>query len=69
VFDAFAAQTTNEAAIAIEALLRGRSSVVAGVRNEHIALSNRFTPRQIQRLIFEQVFSGNGQRVNESSAS
>jgi uncharacterized protein len=57
------------AAIGIEALLRGRSSVVAGVRNKLIALSNRFTPRRIQRLIFQRVFSGNGQRVNESSAS
>jgi uncharacterized protein len=57
------------AAIGIEALLRGRPSVVAGVRNKLIALSNRFTPRRIQRLIFQRVFSGNGQRVNESSAS
>jgi short-subunit dehydrogenase len=57
------------AAIGIEALLRGRSSVVAGVRNKLIALSNRFTPRRIQRLIFQRVFSGNGQTVNESSAS
>jgi uncharacterized protein len=57
------------AAIGIEALLRGRSSVVAGVRNKLIALSNRFTPRRIQRLIFHRVFSGNGQTVNKSSAS
>jgi NAD(P)-dependent dehydrogenase (short-subunit alcohol dehydrogenase family) len=48
------------AAIGIEALLRGRSSVVAGVRNKLIAISNRFTPRRIQRSIFQRVFSGNG---------
>jgi uncharacterized protein len=48
------------AAIGIEALLRGRSSVVAGVRNKLIALSNRFTPRRIQRSIFRRVFSGSG---------
>jgi uncharacterized protein len=47
------------AAIGIEALLRGRSSVVAGGHNKLIALSNRFTPRRIQRLIFQRVFSGN----------
>jgi uncharacterized protein len=57
------------AAIGIEALLRGRPSVVAGSRNKLIALSNRFTPRRIQRLIFQRVFSGNGQTANESSAS
>jgi uncharacterized protein len=57
------------AAIGIEALLRGRPSVVAGSRNKLIALSNRFTPRRIQRLIFQRVFSGNGQTTNEPSAS
>jgi uncharacterized protein len=54
------------AAIGIEALLRGRSSVVAGVRNKLIALSNRFTPRRIQRLIFQRVFSGSGQAASRS---
>jgi short-subunit dehydrogenase len=44
------------AAIGIGALLRGRSSVVAGGRNKLIAFSNRFTPRRIQRLIFHRVF-------------
>src|SRR5262249_46841031 len=57
------------AAIGIEALLRRRTSVIVGVRNKLIALSNRFTPRRIQRLIFQRVFSGNRQTVNESSAS
>jgi hypothetical protein len=46
------------AAIGIEALMRGRSSVVAGVRNKLIALSNRFTPRRVQRMIFQWVLSG-----------
>jgi uncharacterized protein len=54
------------AAIGIEALLRGRSSVVAGVRNKLITLSNRFTPRRIQRLIFQRVFSGSGQAASRS---
>jgi len=57
------------AAIGIEALLRGRPSVVAGSRNKLIALSNRFTSRRIQRMIFQRVFSGNGQTATESSAS
>jgi len=32
--------------------------VVAGVRNKLIALSNRFTPRRVQRMIFQWVLSG-----------
>jgi len=42
----------------IAALLRGRSMVIAGVRNKAIVLSNRFTPRHLQRLIMRRVFAG-----------
>jgi short-subunit dehydrogenase len=46
------------AEIGIRALLRRRASVVAGVWNNLIVLSNRVTPRRIQRMIMRQVLSG-----------
>jgi len=46
------------ARIGIAALLRHRSSVVAGVWNNLVVFTNRFTPRRLQRLIMRRVFSG-----------
>ena len=42
----------------VAALLRRRSSVIAGAWNNLIVLSNRFTPRRLQRLIMQRVFAG-----------
>jgi short-subunit dehydrogenase len=48
------------AAIGIDAMLQRRVTVLAGVGNKMIALSNRFTPRRAQALIMKRVFAGNG---------
>jgi len=46
------------AEIGMRALLRRRSSVVAGWRNGFIVFLNRFTPRAVQRQIFKRVMAG-----------
>jgi len=46
------------AEIGMRALLRRRSSVVAGWRNGFIVFLNRFTPRALQRQIFKRVMAG-----------
>ncbi|HKA57957.1 MAG TPA: SDR family oxidoreductase [Gemmatimonadales bacterium] len=46
------------AEIGMRALLRRRSSVVAGWRNGFIVFLNRFTPRALQRRIFQRVMAG-----------
>lgn len=46
------------AQLGIAALLGRRSSVTAGLWNNVIAFSNRFTPRRVQRLIMQRVFAG-----------
>lgn len=46
------------ARIGVAALLRRRSSVIAGAWNNLIVFSNRFTPRRLQRLIMQRVFAG-----------
>jgi short-subunit dehydrogenase len=52
-------QPRSVAAIGIDAMLRRRVTVLAGVRNKMITLSNRFTPRRAQALIMKRVFAGN----------
>jgi uncharacterized protein len=52
-------QPRSVAAIGIDAMLRRRATVIAGVRNSMIALSNRFTPRRAQALIMKRVLAGN----------
>ena len=42
----------------ILAMLRRRSSVVAGILNKIVVLTNRFTPRQMQRIVMQKVLSG-----------
>ena len=42
----------------IEAMLRRRTSVVAGSLNKLVVFTNRFTPRRIQRLVMQRVLSG-----------
>src|SRR5262245_36683025 len=42
----------------ILAMLRRRSSVVAGVLNKLVVLSSRFAPRQLQRAVMQRVLSG-----------
>ena len=44
--------------IGIHAMLRGRSSVVAGLMNKLVVLSDRLTPRFVQGLIMQKVLSG-----------
>jgi len=45
------------ARIGISAMLSGRASVVAGNLNKIVAFSNRFTPRQMQRIVMQKVMS------------
>jgi uncharacterized protein len=52
-------QPRSVAAIGIDAMLSRRVTVLAGVRNKMITLSNRFTPRRAQALIMKRVFGGN----------
>jgi short-subunit dehydrogenase len=52
-------QPQSVAAIGIDAMLRRRATVLAGVRNKIIVFSNRFTPRRVQALIMKRVFGGN----------
>ena len=42
----------------VQAMLSRRSSVVAGFLNKIVVLTNRFTPRGIQRAIMRRVMSG-----------
>lgn len=42
----------------VSAMLKCRSSIVPGILNKMIILSNRFTPRQLQRLVMQKVLSG-----------
>jgi short-subunit dehydrogenase len=42
----------------ILAMLRHRSSVIAGARNKLIVLSFRFIPRLMQRRIMQRALSG-----------
>jgi short-subunit dehydrogenase len=46
------------ASAGIRAMLRRRSSVVAGVRNKLIVFWNRFTPRRVQRRVMQRAVSG-----------
>ena len=41
----------------ISAMLSRRASVIAGSLNKIVAFSNRFTPRQIQRMVMQKVMS------------
>jgi short-subunit dehydrogenase len=41
----------------ISAMLSRRASVIAGGLNKIVAFSNRFTPRQIQRMVMQKVMS------------
>lgn len=40
------------------AMLRRRSSVVAGIPNKLVVFTNRFTPREMQRRVMQRVLSG-----------
>lgn len=40
------------------AMLRRRTSVVAGIPNKLVVFTNRFTPRQTQRRVMQRVMSG-----------
>jgi len=42
----------------ILAMLNRRSSVVAGILNKIVVFTNRFTPRQMQRIVMQRVISG-----------
>jgi short-subunit dehydrogenase len=46
------------ARIGLEAMLRRRSSVVAGLLNKLIVFWNRLTPRSVQRLVMQRVLGG-----------
>ena len=52
-------QPRSVAAIGVDAMLSRRATVLAGVRNKMIVLSNRLTPRRVQALIMKRVFGGN----------
>jgi short-subunit dehydrogenase len=52
------------ARIGLRALLARRPSVVAGVLNKIVVLSNRIAPRWLQRSIMERALSGGGRLVS-----
>jgi short-subunit dehydrogenase len=46
------------ARVGISAMLSRRASVIAGSLNKIVAFSNRFIPRQMQRMVMQKAMSG-----------
>lgn len=58
VLRALMMQPRSVAAIGIDAMLSRRATVLPGIRNKMIVISNRLTPRRAQALIMQRVFGG-----------